>query len=196
MNHYFTNNENLKSEIRVLKYSYGEYNFIFNSDLGVFAKDKIDEGSKLLVETYFKYGKKDVKVLDAGCGYGFVGITLSKVMNVKVDFIDINNRALHLTKMNLKNNKVSGQVFLSNIYDNVNEKYDVIIVNPPIRAGKKVYMKFIEDAFNYLEVDGELWIVMRTNHGVKNIYKNLKITKKSEILSKNKGFYVILTKMS
>lgn len=196
MNHYFTNNENLKSEIRVLKYSYGEYNFMLNTDLGVFAKNKIDEGSKLLVETYFKLGKKGVKVLDAGCGYGFVGITLSKVMNVKVDFIDINNRALHLTKMNLKNNKVSGQVFLSNIYDNVNEKYDVIIVNPPIRAGKKVYMKFIEDAFNYLEVDGELWIVMRTNHGVKNIYKNLKITKKSEILSKNKGFYVILTKMS
>lgn len=196
MNHYFTNNENLKSEIRVLKYSYGEYNFMFNSDLGVFAKDKIDEGSKLLVETYFKYGKKDVKVLDAGCGYGFVGITISKVMNAKVDFIDINKRALHLTKMNLQNNKVQGKVFLSNIYDNVNEKYDVIIVNPPIRAGKKVYMKFIEDAFNYLEDNGELWIVMRTNHGVKNIYKNLKITKKSEILSKNKGFYVILTKMS
>lgn len=196
MHHYFTNNENLKSEIRVLKYSYGEYNFMFNSDLGVFAKDKIDEGSRLLVETYFKYGKKDVKVLDAGCGYGFVGITLSKVMNAKVDFIDINKRALHLTKMNLQNNKVSGQVFLSNIYDDVNEIYDVIIVNPPIRAGKKVYMEFIEDAFNYLEDNGELWIVMRTNHGVKNIYKNLKMTKNSEILSKNNGFYVILTKMS
>ena len=67
---YFENNENLKSELRTLNYTYENNHFTFYSDLGVFSKDKIDLGSRLLVETYFKYGKKSIKVLDVGCGYG------------------------------------------------------------------------------------------------------------------------------
>ncbi len=196
MNHYFTDNQDLKSELRVLKYSYDEYNFMFNSDLGVFSKDKIDLGSQTLVEAYFKHGRKNIKVLDGGCGYGFIGITLSKVMGCDVDFIDINNRALHLCKINLKQNKTAGKTFVSNVYENVTDKYDLIITNPPIRAGKEIYMKFIEEAFNHLNKDGELWFVMRNNHGVKTVYKNLAKMRKTEILQKNKGFYVILAKMS
>lgn len=196
MNHYFTNNQNLKSELRVLKYSYGEYNFMFNSDLGVFSKDKIDSGSRTLVETYFKHGKKNVKVLDVGCGYGFIGITLTKIMNCDVDMIDINNRALHLCKMNLKQNDVSGNVFLSNIYDSVTSKYNLIISNPPIKAGKEIYMRIINDSFNYLTDDGEFWFVMRNNHGVKTIYKNLLKIANTEILARNNGFYVISVKKS
>lgn len=194
MNQYFTNNENLKSELRVLKYSYGEYNFMLYSDLGVFSKDKVDEGSKTLIESYFIHGKKNVKVLDVGCGYGLIGITLAKVMNCEVDMVDVNDRAIHLCEMNIKNNKVNTKVFKSDVYENITEKYDVIISNPPIRAGKKVYMKIINDSFKHLNKDGELWFVMKNKHGVKNIYNTLKENKISEILCKNKGFYVILTK--
>ena len=65
---YFDNNENLRSEIRKLNYKYDSYSFIFNSDLGVFSKDKIDDGSKLLAECYFRYGRRNVNLLDVGCG--------------------------------------------------------------------------------------------------------------------------------
>lgn len=191
---YFDNNENLKSELRVLNYKYENYNLKFYSDLGVFSKDKIDEGSKLLLETYIKYGKKEKKILDVGCGIGFLGISLNKIMGASVDMIDINNRALHLTKMNLKENKAEGNVFVSNIYENVKDAYDVIITNPPIRAGKKVYLTIINESFNHLTKDGELWFVMRTNHGVKTVVKNLKNLADVKVLEKNCGFYVVFAK--
>ncbi len=191
---YFDNNENLKSELRILNYKYENYNLKFYSDLGVFSKDKIDEGSKLLLETYIKYGKKEKKILDVGCGIGFLGISLNKIMGARADMIDINNRALHLTKMNLKENKAEGNVFLSNIYENVKDAYDVIITNPPIRAGKKVYLTIINEAFNHLTKDGELWFVMRTNHGVKTVIKNLKNLADVKVLEKNCGFYVVFAK--
>lgn len=188
---YFDNNENLRSEIRKLNYKYDSYYFIFNSDLGVFSKDKIDEGSKLLAECYFKYGKRDISLLDVGCGIGFLGISISKIMNVHADMVDVNNRAIHLCKMNMKENDVDGRVWNSNVYDDVKDSYDVIISNPPIRAGKSVYLRIIEEAFNHLNNDGQLWFVMRTNHGVKTVIKNLKAKYNVDVLAKDKGFYVV-----
>lgn len=188
---YFDNNENLRSEIRKLNYKYDSYSFIFNSDLGVFSKDKIDEGSKLLAECYFKYGKRDISLLDVGCGIGFLGISISKIMNVHADMVDVNNRAIHLCKMNMKENDVDGRVLNSNVYDDVKDSYDVIISNPPIRAGKSVYLRIIDDAFNHLNNDGQLWFVMRTNHGVKTVIKNLKAKYNVDVLAKDKGFYVV-----
>ncbi len=194
MNQYFENNQNLKSEIRKIPYTYGKYEFLFCSDLGVFSKDKIDEGSKLLVETYFKNGRKNLKVLDVGAGYGFIGICVSKVMESEADMIDINKRALHLCEMNIKNNKVNAKAFESNIYENVNDNYDVIITNPPIRAGKNVYLTILNEAFNHLKESGELWFVMRTNHGVKTVIKDLKKSYNVHILAKKCGFYAICVK--
>lgn len=58
MNQYFTNNTSLKSKLKVLNYSYNEYNISLKSDLGVFSKDKIDLGSQTLLESYFINGRK------------------------------------------------------------------------------------------------------------------------------------------
>lgn len=188
---YFDNNENLRSEIRKLNYKYDSYSFIFNSDLGVFSKDKIDEGSKLLAECYFKYGKRDISLLDVGCGIGFLGISISKIMNVHADMVDVNNRAIHLTNMNIKSNKVKANVFVSDMYDKINDKYDLIITNPPIRAGKGVYLTILNSSFNYLTENGELWFVMRNNHGVKTVVSDLNKEHHAEILKRDNGYYVV-----
>ena len=49
MDHYFTNNQNLKSEIRTLSYNYNNITIDFFSDNGVFSKNHLDYGSRLLI---------------------------------------------------------------------------------------------------------------------------------------------------
>jgi len=194
MNQYFDNNDNLDSKLKIIDYKYEQYSLSFYSDLGVFSKDHIDYGSRLLLETYLKNKKSITKALDIGCGYGFIGITLSKILNMDVDMIDINHRCLHLTKKNIKLNKVSAQVFLSDTYANINNRYDLIITNPPIKAGKKIIYDILFKAKEYLEKKGEVWFVMRKDHGAKSTIKDLEKEYLVEIIVKNKGFYVICLK--
>ena len=194
MEHYFTNNENLKSEIRYIDYEYENFHFKFLSDLGVFSKNKIDYGSKLLVETYLKNNSESKKILDVGCGYGFIGIVLSKVTDSNVTMIDVNKRALHLTDRNISENKVNAQTYLSDAYESVKEKYDVIITNPPIRAGREVVMGILKGAADHLNDDGSLWFVIRKNQGAETIMKLLSDTYSLEVVEKSKGFYIVIAK--
>ena len=88
MEHYFTNNESLKSDFRSVKYVYKDTPFVFTSDLGVFSKNKIDYGSKSLLEKVLEIESTGKKILDVGCGYGFIGIVLSKILDSTVDMVD------------------------------------------------------------------------------------------------------------
>lgn len=197
MAHYFTNENNLKSEIRTIRYTNGAFSLVFNSDNGVFSKDHLDFGSKLLIETMIKNvdnTDKNKSILDVGCGYGFIGISLAKILNSKVVMVDINKRAIHLTNMNIKENKVNAQAFESNIYENVKEKFDVIVSNPPIRAGKNIVLEILERAHEFLNINGELWFVIRKDQGAKSIAKELEKIYKIEIMEKSKGFYIFRAK--
>ena len=194
MAHYFTNENNLKSEIRTIRYTNGDFSLVFNSDNGVFSKDHLDFGSKLLIETMIKHIDKNKSILDVGCGYGFIGISLAKILNSKVVMVDINKRAVHLTNMNIKENKVNAQAFESNIYENIKEKFDVIVSNPPIRAGKNIVLEILERAHEFLNINGELWFVIRKDQGAKSIAKELEKIYKIEIMEKSKGFYIFRAK--
>jgi 16S rRNA (guanine1207-N2)-methyltransferase len=195
MEHYFTNNSNLKSDFRTITYEYAGDTISFTSDLGVFSKDKIDFGSRLLVENYLKTGLPNIDILDVGCGYGFIGLTLAKFKNTNSTLIDINKRAVHLAEMNIKNNKiVNARAFESYIYENVTGKYDAIITNPPIRAGREVVMGILKGAADHLNDDGTLWFVIRKNQGAETIMKLLSDTYSMEVVEKSKGFYIIIAK--
>ena len=195
MEHYFTNNSHLKSEIRTISYENKGVVFTFFSDLGVFSKDKIDYGSRVLVETIIQQGKKYNNILDVGCGYGFIGIVLGKLNEASVVFTDVNKRALHLSERNIKENKIKGEIVLSNAYENITETYDLIVTNPPIRAGKEVVLNIIRDARKHLKEDGELWFVIRKDQGVKSIIKCVEDIYKTEVVKKDKGFYIVRAKI-
>ena len=190
MEHYFTNNENLKSEFRKINYSYMDSSFTFTSDLGVFSKNKVDYGSKVLVETILKEKFTKKRILDVGCGYGFIGIVLSKITNSYVDMIDINKRAVHLSLMNIENNKVNASAFISDAYENIKETYDYIVTNPPIRAGKQKVLEVLLNAKEHLNKDGILYYVIRKDQGAISISEKLKSKYNVELLKKDKGFYI------
>ena len=195
MAHYFTNNENLKSELRTIKYDNGDFSLSFYSDNGVFSKNHLDYGSSLLINNIIKNCNKNLNVLDVGCGYGFIGITLAKIINANVVMVDVNKRAVHLTEMNIKENKVDAKVIESNIYENVDGKYDVVVTNPPIRAGKKIVLEILLKAKEFLNINGELWFVIRKDQGAKSIAKELENIYNLEIIEKSKGFYIFKAKM-
>ena len=197
LEHYFTNNENLKSELRTLIYNYEDISFEFFSDNGVFAKNKIDYASKLLVETFIKEKRDDKSngyILDVGCGYGFIGIVVGKVLNKKVELIDVNKRALHLCEKNIKINEVNGKAYESNAYECVKNKYEYIITNPPIRAGKETVLSILKGARNHLLDNGELWFVINKDQGAKSTANALKECYNVEVIAKSKGFFVFRAK--
>ncbi|MHC5792001.1 methyltransferase, partial [Streptococcus pyogenes] len=78
---------------------------------------------------------------------GPLGLTLGKVFGVDSTLIDINSRAIDLAKKNAEKNQVQARIYQSNIYENVDGKFDYIISNPPIRAGKTVVHEIIQGAF-------------------------------------------------
>ena len=192
MSQYFDNDKNIKSEKRLIKFNFNNKEFSIYSDNGVFSKDRFDYGTRVLLNSV-DVNKLFGNVLDLGCGLGVVGIILGTFnKGINIDMVDINERAIDLAKNNLVLNNVKANVFVSDIYSNIDNKYDFIITNPPIRAGKNVIRGFLLGSYDYLKDDGILYFVMRKDHGVKSMIKELSVKFNTSIVNKDKGFYVVL----
>ena len=191
MSQYFDNDNNIRHNKRIIEFYFNDKNYNLYSDNGVFSKDKFDYGTRLLLDS-IDISKLSGNVLDLGCGIGVVGIILGTInKNINIDMIDINERAISLVRDNLTLNKVKANVFSSDVYSNVNKKYDYIITNPPIRAGKEVVRKFLLGGYDYLNDNGILYFVMRKDHGVKSMIKELENKYNVTIINKDKGFSIL-----
>ncbi len=164
--------------------------FQFTTDSGVFSKKMIDFGSQVLLGTLdFEKGST---VLDLGCGYGPLGIALAKVQGVKATLVDVNKRALELAKKNALINHVDVAVFQSSVYENITEKFDHIISNPPIRAGKDVVHKILEEAFDHLNPKGDLTVVIQKKQGAPSAKARMQaVFGNVETVKKDKGYYIL-----
>lgn len=191
MKHYFTDNTDIESQPIQFVFKFQEKDLLFTSDNGVFSKSMIDYGSRVLLDSFDKTTEKSL--LDVGCGYGTFGICLKKVYpDLEVDMVDINDRALKLAKLNAENNDVAINVYKSFIYENVEKTFDIIISNPPVRAGKDVVMSILSGAYEHLNSNGSLWIVLQKKQGAPSAKKKMiEIFENCEIVKRDKGYYIL-----
>ena len=186
--HYYSETqENLKSDPNT-------YTFFFRNNKLLFTSD-IDFGSYTLIDTFIPNSTKK-SLLDVGCGYGPIGITIAKLypyLNIKM--IDINERAIFIAKKNVEQNKAQNVTVLkSNIYENIKEEesFDYILTNPPIRAGKKVIYEIYDGAIKHLNQNGELWVVIQKKQGAPSTIDHLNaIFGNCEIVTKEKGYFIL-----
>lgn len=190
MGQYFDNEKLPSKMVKTESFILGK-KFVFFTDNGVFSKDGLDFGSRLLLES-IPLEEVGGKVLDMGCGYGVFGIVLNKVTSCEVDMVDVNLRAMHLALINSKENHcINVNVFESNCYSSINTKYTSIVTNPPIRAGKKIVYDIVMNARDYLEENGHLFLVIRKEQGAKSLIVDLEKLYTVEVLNKKKGFFIL-----
>lgn len=196
MSHYYINDPNLKNELNSYKVNLRKNDFIFYTQPGVFSKNNLDYGTKLLIESV-EITDQVKTVIDIGCGYGPIGLSIAKEnQKLSVYMYDINARAIELAKKNALANNISNVVISENyLLDNITVKADLIISNPPIRAGKNVIFKLYEQAFNNLDVGGSFYCVIQKKQGAPSTFKKLsELFNNAEIITKSKGYWIILAK--
>lgn len=187
---YYAENPDAEHDIHDLRVQLLGEDFHFYTDAGVFSKKMIDYGSQALLSVLnFSAGQS---LLDLGCGYGPLGISLAKVQNLNVTMVDINRRALELARKNAKRNGVEVDTYQSNIYDQVKGQFDQIISNPPIRAGKQVVHDILEGAYDHLKPGGSLTTVIQKKQGAPSAKaKMAQVFGNVEVVKKDKGYYIL-----
>lgn len=193
MGQYFDNDVTIKSKDIDVKFSILDKKFSLKSDNGVFSKDRLDRGSEVFIKTLLSLNLGQ-EVLDLGCGIGVVGLSLAHFNHANYTFIDVNERAVELTKTNIKRLNLSSRchALVSNIFENIKDSFDSILLNPPIRAGKKVIYQMYQDSYEHLNSGGSLFIVIRVKQGALSSFKFLQtIYEDVKVIDHDKGYQII-----
>ena len=197
MSHYYDECPDVKSNQQTIVYSYQHDKLQLVTDAGVFSKDKVDFGSDLLIQTFLNEHPPgpSKSIVDVGCGYGPIGLTIAKVCpHHKVTMLDVNQRALALAEKNSKHNQIDNVIIkesdgLSAVKHNA---CDYILTNPPIRAGKEVVHRIFAEAYDRLRTQGELFVVIQKKQGMSSAKKKLaELFDNVEVVTKSKGYYIL-----
>ncbi|MDY0410036.1 class I SAM-dependent methyltransferase [Virgibacillus soli] len=192
--HYFSHQPQSQSSPKTWTYELRRKTFTFTSDVGVFSKNEVDFGSRLLVET-FAAPRITGDILDLGCGYGPIGIALAASFeDRKILMADVNERALALAKENIQRNAIlNAELVRSDRFSNLtNYTFASIVTNPPIRAGKKVTYAMFEESKDALHSGGELWVVIQKKQGAPSTKNKLSdLFGNVEVVAKDKGYFIL-----
>lgn len=171
----------------------------FASDNGVFSKHTIDYGTRVLLATFATQDLPAGDLLDLGCGYGPIGLSLAQEMPQRqVDMVDVNELALSLAQENAQRNQIDNvTIFSSNVYEKITKQYAAILTNPPVRAGKAVVTAMLTEAKAHLVPGGELWVVLQKKQGAPSAKKNMQAAFGNALLvHKDKGYYILRSKLN
>ena len=172
--------------------------FRFKTDNGVFSKKEVDFGSRLLIDSFSYPDGGEGGILDVGCGYGPIGLSVANdYPEVHVEMIDVNARAVQLAIDNAELNGVTNvTIYESDVFSEVkNKSFAAILTNPPIRAGKQVVHDIFTNSFNHLSANGELWDVIQKKQGAPSAMAKMEeLFGNVEVFVKKKGYYILVSK--
>lgn len=194
--HYYSREQKVESNPVFWSFTLRGYSFKFKTDNGVFSKSEVDYGSRLLIET-FELPDVQGDILDVGCGYGPVGLSIAKDLGRKVHMVDVNERALTLAKENADSNGITNvNIYESDCLSSVMHKqFSAVLTNPPIRAGKQVVHRIFEQSFEYLREGGELWVVIQKKQGAPSaVEKIASLFGDVDTVVKKKGYFILRAK--
>ena len=193
MEHYFIDKAHSADDYFDYTDSILGFDLTMHSVDSVFSKDKIDDGTRVLLNAVHKSNTSmSGDVLDFGCGVGVIGITLKKLFpSANVFMCDINATCVRLSKQNCVQNNVDCQVVESDLYSGLGS-FDHIVTNPPIKVGKTILFSVVSEGYNHLNNGGDITLVIRKSHGEESMKKHMQsVFGNVEILKRDKGFYIL-----
>ena len=164
----------------------------FTTDAGVFSRGELDTGTRLLLDALPE--KMEGEILDLGCGWGPIGISVGSVWpETRITMADVNLRALELSRKNLSRNGASAEVLESDGFEGIRDRtFDAVVTNPPIRAGKEKVYEMLGDAAHLLKSGGQLFVVIRKQQGAESCMRYLKtLFDEVEKIDRSAGYWVL-----
>ncbi len=197
-NHYYSRNPEVESKPEQWSFTLRGKEYHFKTDAGVFSKREVDFGSRLLIEAFEGSLEIDGPIIDVGCGYGPIGLSIASLYpNRTIHMVDVNARAIDLSKENAQMNGIPNvNVYESSVFSEVKEtNFAAVISNPPIRAGKKVVHEILGESKGLLATGGELWIVIQKKQGAPSAMAKMEeVFGNVEVVLKKKGYYILKSK--
>lgn len=190
--HYYTQSPQSGHRPAQVTLSYRGCELSFSTDSGVFSRTEVDRGTEILLDTLPESVSGDV--LDMGCGYGVIGVAVGKRWpECRVTMADVNERACELAQKNAQAAGVEAKVLQSDGFASIlDASYDLILQNPPIRAGKAVIYRMFADAAKRLNEAGELWLVIRKQQGAPSALNYLcTLFEEVEVVEKKAGYWIM-----
>lgn len=192
--HYYTSSPESRHKYEECTYVYRDETVVFTTDAGVFSKGEIDYGTNALLNAL--PDEMAGRILDLGCGWGAIGVSVGKkYVNTDIVMCDVNERAIGLARQNAERNGVHASFFQSDGLANVPGRFDTVITNPPIRAGKAVIYRLFSECRERLTENGSLFLVIRKQQGAESAVKYLQtLFEKVNVIDRSGGFWTIQCK--
>lgn len=196
MSYYFTSNNGKQPNRKKITFRFLASMETFISDDGVFSKDTLDFGSRVLLENLVPRTLEG-ELLDLGCGIGYIGILLKKYHpELKVSMVDINETAVELAKENSRLYGQDNNVLVSDGLSAVEGQFDIIVTNPPIRTGKDNIYRLFKEGFSHLKAQGKMYVVIRKKQGAESAVRYLGTLGKTEVIDRVKGYWILSVEKS
>lgn len=172
MSHYYTKDDpTLKSARKPIFFELGGRVFRMTTDSGVFSRAGLDFGTRTMLENLAVTPGEEL--LDLGCGIGVVGIVAGALFGARVAMTDVNERAVALAAENAAACGVDARVYAGDGCLHVPGLFDVVVLNPPIRAGKAVVYRLFREAREKLRDGGRFVCVVNKNQGAESASREL-----------------------